>query len=592
MNFPKENLVKSFIEKIDTMDKRKHILRKVKGKYRPISSKEFRKDVINLSLGLKQIGIRNGDKVSIISETSYEWLVSDLAILSLGAITVPIYPSLSADQVSYILNDSKSKAVIFSTKAQWEKLKTVKGDIKTVEHYFSYLKESPKEEILTLKELKEVGAELTEEDYYEMIKKIDSDDIATIIYTSGTTGVPKGVILTHSNIFSNVFTALELIDISAEDTTFSFLPLSHVYERMVTHAYVRCGATIAYAESIAKVANNIPEVKPTIMVSVPRLFERVYSKVVDTALLGPKPQRKIFLWALETGKRRLDYELKNKKIPAALKVKNKLAEKLVFSKIKNRLGGNFRFFLSGGAALSKEVGEFFYKIGIPVLQGYGLTETSPVISVNTFEDSKIGSVGKPIPGVKVKIGEDGEILVKGPNVMQGYFKKDKETEKAFTKDGWFKTGDIGFLDEEDFLFITDRKKSIIVTGGGKNVAPQPIENRIKQSPYIINVMLVGNERKYLSALIVPDFEKMNEVSSKIRKSFKNKKEFLKNKAVTKFFLKEVKKMVPDLADFEKIKRVGLLKDDFSIEKGELTPTQKVRRAFVEKKYKKLIDSLY
>ena len=446
--------------------------------------------------------------------------------------------------------------------------------------------------MLTLEGLKEIGSELPEEDYYEMIKVVDSDDLATIIYTSGTTGVPKGAMLTHFNIFSNVYTVLQILDINEKDTVFSFLPLSHVLERMVTQVYVRAGATIAYAESIEKVAKNIPEVRPTLMVSVPRLFERIYSRVVDKALAGPPLKRKIFQWALRVGEKKVKADVKRKKYSYKYNFQYALANKLVFSKIKHALGGRFRFFVSGGAALPKKVGEFFAMIGAPIMEGYGLTETSPVIAVNTFDDFKVGTVGKPLPNVEVKIAEDGEILSRGPHIMKGYYKKEEETKEVFTEDGWFKTGDIGFIDEDGFLVITDRKKAIIVTLGGKNVAPQPIENRIKQSPYINNVVVIGNERKYLSALIIPDFDKMEDVSSKIGKKIEDKDTFVKDKEVEKFFLREVKRMVPDLADFEVIKRVALLKEDFSIEGGELTPTLKVKRTFVEKKYKKIIDSLY
>ncbi len=592
MKVPKKTMVENFIEAVDKFNKEKHIIRKKGKKYVSISTERFRKDVISLAIGLKQIGVKPGDKINIVAETSYEWLISDLAILSVGAITVPIYPTLPADQTLYIINNSEATALFYSSKAQWEKIKTVKNDIKKVKHFISFIDEIPSEEILTLSGLIEIGKEHSEEEYYDFIKQIDPDDLATIIYTSGTTGLPKGAMLTHFNIFSNTYITTEIMDISEKDTCFSFLPLSHILERMVTQVYIRTGATIAYAESIEKVAKNITEVKPTIMVSVPRLFERVYTRIMDKALSGPPTKKKLFLWALSVGEKMMNLDMERKKIPASLKLKYKLADKLVFSKVKHALGGRFRFFISGGAALPKKVGEFFYKIGTPIREGYGLTETSPVIAVNTPKDFKIGTVGKPIPEEEVKIAEDGEILAKGPNIMKGYYKKEEETKEVFTEDGWFKTGDIGFLDEEGFLTITDRKKAIIVTLGGKNVAPQPIENRIKQNTYITNVVVIGNERKYLSALIIPDFDKTEEIGNLLGKKFKGKEDFIKDKDVQKFFLKEVKKMVPDLAEFEVIKRVALLKQDFSIEGGELTPTLKVKRTFVEKKYAKIIDSLY
>ncbi len=591
-SIPKKTLTDVFLRAVTKFNKKEHFLVKKDGKYTPISTEEFKSDVIRLALGLKQMGIKRGDKVNILAETSYNWLVSDLAILSVGAITVPIYPTLPADQAEYIINDSESVAIFFSTPAQWEKIKTIKEKIPNVKHFITFTEKELSSDMHTLEGVRLMGDELSEEDYMDMVSSNDSEDIATIIYTSGTTGVPKGVMLTHFNIFSNVYTVDKILPIGPDDRALSFLPLSHVLERMVTYVYLYVGATIAYAESIEKVARNIVETAPTIVVSVPRLFERIYTKIIEKASKGKGLKKKLFFWALGVGEEKTRLDMERKPLPQSLKWKYKLADKLVFSKIKSAVGGRIRFFISGGAALPKKVGEFFYAINMPILEGYGLTETSPVICVNTFDNFKIGTVGKPMPKIEVKIDEDGEILTRGPHVMKGYFKKEKETKEVLSEDGWFRTGDIGFLDEEGFLSITDRKKDIIVTSGGKNVAPQPIEGRIKQSPYVLNAVVIGNERKYLSALIVPDFDKMEDVSRAIGKKFQNESEFIKDKDVEKFFLKEVKRMVPDLADFEVIKRVALLERDFSIDEGEITPTLKIRRSVIEKKYKKIIDRLY
>ncbi len=589
---PKKTLTDIFLKAVQEFNKKDHFYIKKSGKYIHRSTDEFKSDVIRLALGLKQMGIKRGDKVNILAETSYDWLVSDLAILSLGAVTVPIYPTLPAEQAEYIINDSESVAIFFSTPAQWEKIKSIKDKIKNVRHFITFSDKVSASEVHSLEGIRSMGDELTFEDYMEMVQANDSEDIATIIYTSGTTGVPKGVMLTHFNIFSNVYTVDKILPIGPEDRALSFLPLSHVLERMVTYVYLYVGASIAYAESIEKVARNIVEAQPTIVVSVPRLFERIYTRVVEKAEKGKGIKKKLFFWALKVGEEKTKLDMAGKPLPSSLKTKYKIADRLVFSKIKAAMGGRIRFFISGGAALPKKVGEFFYAINMPILEGYGLTETSPVICVNTFDNFRIGTVGKPMPAIEVKIAEDGEIITRGPNIMKGYFKKEKETREVLTEDGWFSTGDIGFLDEDGFLSITDRKKDIIVTSGGKNVAPQPIEGRIKQSPYILNAVVIGNERKYLSALIVPDFDKMEDISRALGKEFSSKEAFLKDKEVEKFYLKEVKRMVPDLADYEVIKRIALLGRDFSIDEGEITPTLKIRRSVIEKKYKKIIDGLY
>ena len=585
-------LVGNFLEAVEKHPRERRFLVKRNRKYQAVSTETFRRDVVTAALGLQQVGVRRGDKVVILADTCYEWVVSDLAILSLGAIVVPIYPTLPADQVLYIAEDSDSKVLFFSSKAQWEKVKSIKEQMKNVKLFVSLLDPPPSENALSLKGLQEIGKGLSEDDYVDMVSTLDRQDEATIIYTSGTTGIPKGVVLTHANVFANVFVLCEIMDVSERDVCFSFLPLSHILERTVVHGYLRKGSTIAFAESIEKVNQNMIDVKPTVMVSVPRLFERVYSRIMEKALSGSQTKKSLFLWSLSVAEKKLHLEMARKKLPYSLRFKYGLADRLVFKKVKENLGGRFRFFISGGAALPKKIAEFFYEMGLPVLEGYGLTESSPVVAVNTFQDFKVGTVGKPIPGEEVVIAEDGEILVKGPNVMKGYYKKPEETAEAFNKEGWFLTGDIGFIDNEGFLSITDRKKAIIVTLGGKNVAPQPIEGRIKQSPYVGNVVLIGNERKYLSALLVPDFEKMEEIGKILNKSFHGRADFCSDSSVERFYLREIKKMVPDLADFEVIKKVALLEEDFSIEKGEITPTLKVKRSFVEKKYKKVIDRLY
>jgi len=588
-----ETLNQVFLNTVKKYPKENFILYKEKGKYKGISTQEFKNMVEEFSLGLRELGLSKNDKIILLSENRPEWIISDLAILAFGGITVPIYPTLTAEQIKYIINDSDAKVVIFSDEIQGEKIKSIKHELPKVEKLISFIP-PPFEGVLSLSEVRELGQKRKEKEP-DLFKKsalaIKPDDLATIIYTSGTTGIPKGVMLTHMNILSNVLSVSQIIEFSDKDVVLSFLPLSHILERMVTHTYIYKGCTIAYAESVETVAQNLLEVRPNIMVSVPRVFEKIYAKVMDNVLSSSPLKRKIFFWAVKVGKKVGEKKLAKESIGFFLKFKHKIAHKLVFSKIIERTGGRVRFFVSGGAPLSKEIAEFFYAMGLVVLEGYGLTETSPVISVNTFENLKFGTVGKPIPGVEVKIAPDGEILVKGPNVMLGYYKKEEETKEAF-KDGWFHTGDIGYLDKDGFLVITDRKKDIIVTSGGKNVAPQPIENMLKANPYISNVVVIGNKRKFVSALIIPNFEKLEEYAKFNNIEYKDRKDLVSKKEIKNFIQAEVDRTTEGLAPYERIKKIVLLDREFEISKDEITPTLKVKRNIIEKKYKDLIDELY
>jgi len=569
------------------------ILFKREGAYVPISTQDFGNDIKYLSLGLKDLGHQAGDKLIILAENGPKWIMTDFANLCSGGITVPIYPSLVPEQIKYIIDDSDAKIVVCSSKELWEKVKTVKNELTKVTHFISFQSEIP-EGVLSLNDVMRKGKRIADEktDLFEKTAlEVKPDDVASIIYTSGTTGIPKGVILTHDNFTSNIKTLAVLVEFTHKDMVLSFLPLSHVLERMCTFAFLYKGCSIAYAESVETVADNMMEVQPHIMVSVPRLFEKIYAIVMDNVLESPPLKRKIFFWAVKTGKEYGKRKLQKQSIPGLLRLKRNLADKLVFSKIIEKTGGRARFFVSGGAPLPKEIADFFYALGLVVLEGYGLTETSPVIAVNTFENMKFGTVGHPIPGIDVKIAEDGEILTKGPNVMKGYYKKEAETKEAF-EGGWFHTGDIGHLDEDGFLVITDRKKDIIITSGGKNVAPQQIENLIKRSPYISNVVVTGSTRKFISALIVPDFGKLEEYARLLNITYKNKIELVKNKEIVSFILAEINKCTPNLAPYEKVKKIVLLYREFEEDKGELTPTLKVKRKIVEEKYRDLIDSMY
>jgi len=588
-----ETISQLFLNTINTYSKDDLMLYKKEDRYLPISTEEFGRRVKFMALGLKVLGVKPGDKLVILSENRPEWVMTDLANLCLGGITVPIYTSLTPEQIKYIIDDSDAEIVVCSNQELWRKVDEIKNDLNKVKHYISLEEETP-QGVWNLRQVVDKGKEHNQESpefFEEAAHQIKSDDLASIIYTSGTTGMPKGVMLTHQNFISNVKACAAVIPFSQKDTVLSFLPLSHVLERMVAFTYLYKGCSIAFAESIETVAENLLEVRPHIMVSVPRVFEKIYSKVIDNVLASSFIKRKIFFWALKTGREYGRKKLQNQPISAWLEKKRKIAHKLVFSKIIEKTGGRVRFFVSGGAPLSKDLAEFFYAMGLIVLEGYGLTETSPVIAVNTLENLKFGTVGRPIPGVEVKIAEDGEILTRGPNVMKGYYKKEAETKEAFEGD-WFHTGDIGYLDEDGFLVITDRKKDIIVTTGGKNVAPQPIENLLKTNPYITNAVVIGDKRRFVSALIVPNFEKLEEYATFNKIAFKDRKELVKHEQIINFMQAEVDRAASGLSSYEKVKKIALLDREFEIEKEEITPTLKVKRNIIEKKYKDLIDSLY
>ena len=588
-----ETLAELFLNTIKSYPKPDLMLYKKEGQYGPISTEEFGQTVKKLSLGLWELGLRPEDKLIILSENRPEWVMTDLATICLGGATVPIYTTLVPEQVRYIIDDSDAKIVVFSNEEQGEKIKAIKSQLTKVQHFITFQQQAPPG-ILTLREVlaKGEGILRAEPGLFETrAAKIKPDTLASIIYTSGTTGIPKGVMLIHSNFISNIKSCSSIIPFSQEDTVLSFLPLSHVLERMVMFTYLYKGCSIAFAESVDTVAQNLLEVRPHIMVSVPRVFEKIYARVMDNVLQESPLKRKIFFWALRVGREYARRQLARQPIPRFLQIKRSVAHKLVFSKIIARTGGRVRFFVSGGAPLSKDIAEFFFALGLTILEGYGLTETSPVISVNTFENVKLGSVGKPIPGVEVKIAADGEILTRGPHVMKGYYKKEAETKEAFEGD-WFKTGDIGYLDEEGFLVITDRKKDIIVTAGGKNVAPQPIENLLKTSPYIANSVVIGDRRRFISALVVPNWEKVEEWARQNNLVFASRQEMVKNPDVLRFLQAEVDRLTTNLASYEKVKKIALLERDFEIAEGEITPTLKVRRAIIEKKYQPLIDELY
>jgi len=588
-----ETISQLFINTIRSYPKNNLLMSKKGGKYVSISSQDVWDRVRFLSLGLRSLGLQPRDKLIILGENCPDWVMTDFAVLCAGATTVPIYPTLMPEQIKYIIDDSDAKVVVCSTRELWRKIQMVRKDLTKVTHAILFEDLAP-EGVQTLASVIEKGETIAargEDDFEKTALGIRPDELASIIYTSGTTGIPKGVMLTHANFVHNIKSLRAIVEFTNKDVILSFLPLSHVLERMCTFAFLYTGATIAYAESIETVGENLVEARPTIMVSVPRLFDKIYARVIDQVLAGSSLKKKIFFWAVRIGKKQGKAKLGGDKVTGWLKFRYGLAHKLVFSKILAKTGGRVRFFVSGGAPLSKDIAEFFYAAGLTVIEGYGLTETSPVIACNTIEGVKFGTVGRPIPGVEVKIAPDGEILTRGPNLMKGYYKKEAETREAIV-DGWLHTGDIGILDDEGFLVITDRKKDLIVTAGGKNVAPQPIENLLKTNPYIVNAVVVGGNRKFISALIVPNFEKLEAYARAVNIPFSSPTELVGHEGIQNFLLAEVNRSTPDLAPYERVKKIVLLDRDFEIEAGEITPTLKVRRSIVEQKYKGLIDMLY
>ncbi|HEY6906125.1 MAG TPA: long-chain fatty acid--CoA ligase [Ignavibacteriaceae bacterium] len=573
------------------------MMRKIDGEYKGITYKEFKEETDNLAFGLTALGIRKGDKIAIISENRPEWVYSDMGILALGAVDVPIYPSLTASSIEFILNNSESKGVIVSNKFQLNKILKYKSTLRHL-NFIILMNEKdmvPDEQtVYSFKDVQEMGKiyKGNHSGYLkDSIRNVHEDDLCTIIYTSGTTGEPKGVILTHKNILSNVNSALETFPISKDDIFLSFLPLCHIFERMAGYyTGFSSGGIICYAESIETVAQNLLETKPTILTSVPRLFERMYSKIIKNVESQSTAKQKIFHWAISIGKQAARARKKGSLGPL-LSVKYRLADKLVFTKLREKTGGKLRFFISGGAALSPELGEFFEAAGMKIVEGYGLTESSPVIAANRVDDYKFGTVGKVFPGVEIKLAHDGEILARGPNIMQGYYRNKKETDEVL-KNGWLHTGDIGEFDKEGFLKITDRKKHLFKTSAGKYIAPTPIENLFLSSKYIDQFVLIGDRRMYLSALIVPDFEALKEYADSNNIAYTNIEDLSNNKIIIDLIDKELAKIQKNLANYERVRKFTLLERPFSLETGEITPSLKIKRKVVEELYSDKIEEMY
>jgi len=561
-----------------------------------ISAETFVERVRNVALGLAELGIKPGDRIALLSENRPEWSIADLAILSLGAINVPIYTTQAVDQIRYILTDSGTRAIFVSNKKLFKHAREALAGLNFLEKiiFFDASAIEDVQRSTTLETLEKSGQERAINKpgaFGAYLKAIRTDDLATIIYTSGTTGEPKGVMLTHANFVSNVLATTGGLPISSTDIALSVLPLSHIFERTGFYIFCYSGVSVYYTASFDQVAENLREVRPTVMTAVPRLFEKVYHKIIKKGLSQKGWKRRVFVRSLDIGQRYAEAKDKRRLIGPALALQQKMANKLVFSKWREGVGGRLRYFVSGGAPLSPALSYAFLAAGIPILQGYGATETC-IVSANRPENNQVGSVGLPFEGIEVNIAEDGEILLRGPNVMRGYYGHPEETASVL-QDEWFATGDVGHVDKEGHLYITDRKKDLFKLSNGKYVAPQQIESLLKQSEFVSQVVVVGAGRKQPTALIVPEWEAVRQALSADGEQFPADRVALARfPAAVKLVQSDVALLTRELADYLRIRRIALLPDEFTIDRGELTPTLKVKRRIIDHKFGDLIEELY
>jgi long-chain acyl-CoA synthetase len=601
---PPRTLPELFLQAVERHDRPDLMRYKAGGDWAKIPAREFREEVELAAHGLIALGIQAGDRVALLSENRPGWALADLATLSAGAWVVPIYTSLPPDEVQYLLEDSGARACVVSTAPQLAKVLAVRDRCPALSWVIS-LEPVEREEawLLTARELVERGREARAarpSAVDERRAAIDPEETATILYTSGTTGQPKGVMLSHRNLVTNTIDALESLEITPSDLHLSWLPLSHSFERLAGYyIMLHAGVSIAYAESIEKVVDNMREVRATVTLGAPRLYEKMYAAVLQSASDAGGLKKVIAFWARRVAIEYSEAEVGGGGAGPWLRFKRGLADRLVFSKIRARVGGSIRFFVSGSAPLAPVIMKFFYAAGMPILEGYGLTETSPVVSVNTFDDMKFGTVGKPIRNVEARIEPDperpegdGEILIRGPNVMQGYYRLPEKTAEVLSADGWFRTGDIGLIDADGFLAITDRKKDLIKTSGGKYIAPQPIENELKTSRYVTQAVVVGNKRKYASVLIVPNFENLAAWARQQGLPADDPGALVAHPGIQDLYEEVLEKVNADRPSYETIKKFRLLDRDFTIDAGELTPTLKVKRGAIEARHSDLIDTMY
>jgi long-chain acyl-CoA synthetase len=568
---------------LESYPKKDSLMAKVNGEWTGYSTQEFIDTAMKLSLGLLDLGIKPNDKVAIVSNNRPEWHIADLAILQIGAVNVPIYPTITEEDYAFILNDCEAKLVFVSDQELQKKLLNVKNKVASLQEIYCFDELADCIHWTTLLKDGDFGR------VESIMDSIAENDLATLIYTSGTTGKPKGVMISHWNLVSNVLASRERLPCDEKSRSLSFLPLCHVYERMVGYLYIYNGVSIYYAESIDTIGENIREVKPQVFTAVPRLLEKIYDKIMAKASELTGIKKALFFWALDLGHQ---YEIHGKS--AWYKFKLAIANKLIFSKWREALGGNALAVASGSAALQPRLARVFLAAKIPVVEGYGLTETAVVVAVNCAKNDgiRIGTVGRPLSNVEVKIAEDGEILVKGPNVMMGYYNNEEATKEVLTEDGWLHTGDIGEFVEGEYLKITDRKKEIFKTSGGKYVAPQVMENKFKESPFIEQIMVIGENRKHPAALVQPAFEFLQEYCKRKGIKYSSDAEVIAEQKIIDRIEKEIERLNANFAQFEKVKKFRLTPSVWSIEGGEVTPTLKLRRKIILEKYKDLVNDIY
>jgi long-chain acyl-CoA synthetase len=566
------------------------------GVWRSISADEMLKRARLIALGLYALNVRKGDRVALLSESRVEWVLADQGCIFAGAVTVPIYPTLTPAQVGYILSDCGARVMLVSTRAKIEEIEAVVRECAAVEKVILFDPDGyTSADSLSLAELENLGRALGNEQpklVAELAHASIPEDLATIIYTSGTTGEPKGVMLTHSNMVSNLIDSSNHLEFGEHDSALSVLPLSHIFERQAMNMYLHHGMSVYFGETLEKIGDNLREVHPTVFVGVPRIYEKILAKVSERAAAKGKLNGALCNWAIEIGRQRAQLAARRQPVPFWLMLKHKFADPPVYAKWRKAMGGRIRIFVSGGAALSNDVALAFLGAGLPILQGYGLTETSPVITAGQLQDIRVGTAGKPIRNVEVRIATDGEIETRGPHVMRGYWNKPEETRAVFTDDGWFKTGDIGSLDSDGYLTITDRKKELLKTSGGKYIAPQPIEQLIKGSRFVNQVVVIGNDRKFAAALIVPDWDQLEAYAKLKGLNLNTREEFCRHPKIIDLFERQIAARTEHLAQFEKIKCIALLDQELTVEGGELTPTLKVKRRVVDQKYRDVIGRIY
>lgn len=570
---------------------------------RPCSTAAFVERVRAIGLALEDMGMSPGDRVAIMSETRQQWVLTDMGLVTARLVTVPIYPTISGQQARFILQDSGARGVFVSDALQAEKILEVRHLLPDLEFIVVFTDEVPpsavrgSHTVLRLEGLIERGRALATDAaavarYDAGIDAVAPDDLLTIIYTSGTTGEPKGVMLTHDNVLSNMCGVVPVLSLTPQDVALSYLPLSHVFERMVTYLYLYEGVTVCHAESIDTLARDLQLVRPTIMTGVPRVYEKLYGRIHDAVAAAPAVRRRLFEWAVRIGTEASAQRRTGRPLSAILKMQEAVADGLVASKIRDKVGGRLRLAVSGSAALPAHIASFFNAIGVPLIEGYGLTETSPVITVNPLDRPRFGTVGVAIDRVEVAIAEDGEILTRGPHVMKGYWKRPDDTAAVLQPDGWFHTGDIGTLSDDGYLTITDRKKELLVTSGGKKIAPTPIEALLKRHPLVAEAMLVGEARKFPAVLIVPDFAALEHRLKLLGRPGGTREALVERDDVLSLYNEVVEPLNRDLAQFERLKKVALLPTEFSIASGELTPTLKLRRRVVLDRWHHVVDRLY